>query len=192
MLRVNLLMLLALATLWGAQAGAQPSTQTSPQAPAPAAAPATGYRLGAADKVKITVFNEPTLSGEFLVNADGSIAVPLIGNVAALGRTAIDLQGSIEKKFADGYLRDPHVAVEVLTYRPFYIYGEVTRPGEYPYSAGLSVQKAVALAQGYTYRADRRRVYLKRSNDPAEKEIRLGGDVEIEPGDTIRIGERYF
>ena len=140
MLRVKLLMLLALASMWAAPAGAQTSTQT------PAQAPVTSYRLGAADKVKITVFNEPTLSGEFLVNADGSIAVPLIGNVAALGRTAIDLQQSIEQKFADGYLRDPHVAVEVLTYRPFYIYGEVTKPGEYPYSAGLSVQKAVALA----------------------------------------------
>jgi protein involved in polysaccharide export with SLBB domain len=192
MLRVNLLMLLTLATMWSAEVRAQaPAQINAPSAPTSAAA-TTSYRLGAADKVKITVFNEPTLSGEFLVNADGSIAVPLIGNVPALGRSAIDLQAAIEQKFADGYLRDPHVAVEVLTYRPFYIYGEVTKPGEYPYSAGLSVQKAVALAQGYTYRADRRRVYLKRATDPSEKEIRLGGDVEIQPGDTIRIGERYF
>ncbi|MEO6340208.1 MAG: polysaccharide biosynthesis/export family protein [Caulobacteraceae bacterium] len=190
MFRVRFFAFLALAfalTTWGLQSSAQPN-------PIPSAGAATpeAYKLGVADKIKITVFNEPTLSGEFLVNADGSIAVPLIGNVAAVGRSAIDLQQSIELKFADGYLREPHVAVEVLTYRPFYIYGEVTKPGEYAYSAGLSVSKAVALAQGYTYRADRRRVFLKRASDPSEKEIKESADVPIQPGDTIRIAERYF
>jgi protein involved in polysaccharide export with SLBB domain len=189
MFRVRFFSLLALAfalATWGLQSSAQTNPIPS------AGAEAEPYKLGVADKIKITVFNEPTVSGEFLVNADGSVAVPLIGNVAAVGRTAIDLQKSIEQKFADGYLREPHVAVEVLTYRPFYIYGEVTKPGEYPYSAGLSVSKAVALAQGYTYRADRRRVFLKRAGDPSEKEIRFSADVPIQPGDTIRIAERYF
>ena len=190
MFRVRFFSYLALAFAlagWGLQSFAQ----TSPAPPAVAEA-SEPYKLGVADKIKITVFNEPTLSGEFLVNADGSIAVPLIGNVAAMGRSAIDLQKSIEQKFADGYLREPHVVVEVLTYRPFYIYGEVTKPGEYPYSAGLSVSKAVALAQGYTYRADRKRVFLKRVGDPSERELRVSEDVPIQPGDTIRIAERYF
>lgn len=150
------------------------------------------YRLGVADKLKVTVFNEPTLSGEFLVNADGTIALPLIGNVTAAGRSATEVQKALEQQFADGYLREPKVAVEVLTYRPFYIYGEVVRPGEYPYAAGLSVLKAVALAQGFTYRADRRRVFLKRAEDGQEAEIRLSADQPIAPGDTIRVAERYF
>jgi polysaccharide export outer membrane protein len=149
------------------------------------------YRLGAADKIKITVFNEPTLSGDFLVNSDGTVAVPLIGNVPAIGRSAVELQKAIEQRFADGYLKDPRVVVEVLTYRPFYIYGEVTRPGEYPYSAGLSVLKAVALAQGFTYRADQRKIYLKRTS-AGEKEIRVSADELIQPGDTIRVAERFF
>jgi polysaccharide export outer membrane protein len=156
-----------------------------------AAASAAEYRLGAADKIKITVFNEPTLSGDFLVNSDGSVAVPLIGNVPAVGRSAVDLQKAIEQKFADGYLKDPRVVVEVLTYRPFYIYGEVTKPGEYPYSSGLSVLKAVALAQGFTYRADQRKIFLKRTS-AGEKEVRVTADELIQPGDTIRIAERFF
>jgi len=185
MLRVKILMAVALLATWTSEVQAQAAAQQ----PVPADA---AYKLGVADKIKITVFNEPTLSGEFLVNADGSIAVPLIGNVAAVGESAIQLQQAIEQKFADGYLREPHVVVEVLTYRPFYIFGEVTKPGEYPYSAGLSVLKAVALAQGYTYRADRKKVFLKRAGDPSEREIRVGDDIPIQPGDTIRIAERYF
>jgi len=186
MLRTSLIMLLSLVTAWGAQVSAQTPT-AAPTANATSAA----YRLGAADKIRVTVFNEPTLSGDFLVNSDGTVAVPLIGNVPAVGRTAVDLQQAIEVRFADGYLKEPRVVVEVLTYRPFYIYGEVTKPGEYPYSSGLSVLKAVALAQGFTYRADQRKIFLKRSNS-AEKELRVGADELIQPGDTIRVAERFF
>ena len=183
MLRACFVLMLALVTVWGSGVRAQ--------AAAPAASSAAEYKLGSADKIKITVFNEPTLSGEFLVNSDGSVAVPLIGNVPAVGHSAVDLQKAIEQKFADGYLREPRVVVEVLTYRPFYIYGEVTKPGEYPYSAGLSVLKAVALAQGFTYRADQRKIFLKRSSS-VEKEVRVTADELIQPGDTIRIAERFF
>jgi protein involved in polysaccharide export with SLBB domain len=185
MLRAFLILMLALMTVTVSPLQAQTVAAGA------AAAAAPDYRLGAADKIKITVFNEPTLSGDFLVNSDGSVAVPLIGNVPALGRSAVELQKAIEQKFGEGYLKEPRVVVEVLTYRPFYIYGEVTKPGEYPYSSGLSVLKAVALAQGFTYRADQRKIFLKRSA-AGGKEIRVTADELIQPGDTIRIAERFF
>ena len=149
------------------------------------------YRLGTADKVKVTVFNETTLSGEYVVSSDGSIAFPLIGNVPAAGRTPVELQKAIRNQLADGYLVNPNVAVEIESFRPFYIYGEVNHPGEVPYESGMTVLKAVALAQGFTYRADRHRIYLKRSAVPGA-EVRAGEDAVVQPGDTIRVGERYF
>jgi polysaccharide export outer membrane protein len=186
MLRAILILVLALTT-----ASVSPLQAQIVATGAASAATVADYRLGAADKIKITVFNEPTLSGDFLVNSDGSVAVPLIGNVPAIGRSAVELQKAIELKFGDGYLKDPRVVVEVLTYRPFYIYGEVTKPGEYPYSSGLSVLKAVALAQGFTYRADQRKIFLKRTAAGGE-EIRVSADELIQPGDTIRVAERFF
>lgn len=149
------------------------------------------YKLGDADKVRVIVFNEPTLSGEFTVNAGGSISVPLVGEVAATGRTTTELQADIEQKLRAGYLRDPHVSIDVLTFRPFYILGEVTSPGQYPYSAKLTVMNAVATAKGFTYRADKRRVYIKHPGG-AEQAVPLTAGVLVAPGDTIRIGERYF
>src|SRR4051812_38933962 len=107
--------LLALLSLGAGQA----SAQSAPSAQPPLNAV---YKLGVADKIRITVYNEPTLSGEFRINADGSVSVPLIGNMQAAGASALDLQGALEAKYAEGFLRDPHIGVEVLTYRPFYIY----------------------------------------------------------------------
>lgn len=175
---------------------ALPATgQSAPPAvsasPAPAAADA-GYRLGAADKVRVIVFNEPTLSGEFTVGDSGMLSLPLIGTVQALGRSTRELTDDITAKLADGYLINPRVSLDVLTYRPFYILGEVTKPGEYPYSAGLTVMNAVARAEGFTYRANKRRVFIKRAGQPQEQRVDLTPDLQVMPGDTIRIGERYF
>lgn len=153
---------------------------------------ATDYRLGVADKVRVLVFNEPTLSGEFTVNASGAISTPLIGEVAALGRTTTELQTDIEQKLRAGYLRDPHVSIDVLTFRPYYILGEVNSPGEYPFATGLTVLNAVATAKGFTYRADKRRVHIKHLNGGPEQTLPLSASVPVMPGDTVRIGERYF
>ena len=177
--------LLALLSLWGGQAGAQVAT-TAATPPLSAT-----YKLGVADKIRITVFNEPTLSGDFLINADGSVSLPLIGNMIAAGSSAVELQAVLEAKFGEGFLRDPHVGVEVLTYRPFYIYGQVTRPGEYPYSQGLSVLKAVALAQGFTNRANKKTPYVQRAGGGV-KEVPVTVDAPIQPGDVIRIADRNF
>ncbi len=157
----------------------------------PAAESSGDYRLGTADKVRVIVYNEPTLSGEFTVSDNGTLSLPLIGDVPANGRSPREVASDIQAKLADGYLREPRVSLDVLTYRPFYILGEVTKPGEYAYSNGLTALNAVARAQGFTYRANKRKVYLKRAGESAEKEVNIDG-LEIRPGDTLRIGERYF
>jgi protein involved in polysaccharide export with SLBB domain len=188
----------AAATSANAQAPAQGSvgSATSGQA-----APAVGahvdldnsYRFGTADRVRIIVFNEPTLSGEFNVNSDGNLSLPLIGNVKASGRTPNEVISDVQSKLADGYLREPRVSLDVLTYRPFYIMGEVNKPGEYPYSNGLTVMNAVARAEGFTYRANRNHVFIKRAGKTTEQDFNLRKeDPGVQPGDTVRIGERYF
>jgi protein involved in polysaccharide export with SLBB domain len=178
------------ATAAGGQGFAQAVATTPPPPPAPLAL--DDYKLGAGDKIRILVYNEPNLSGEFLVNAAGVIAVPLIGDVTALSRTVTEIRSEIEQRLGAGYLRAPQVSIDVLTFRPFYILGEVNKPGDYPYSAGLNVLRAVATANGYTYRADKRHVYLKRAGEIAEKKYPMSADLPIQPGDTVRIGERYF
>jgi polysaccharide export outer membrane protein len=150
------------------------------------------YKLGTGDRLRLIVFDEPTLSGEFAINAGGSLALPLIGSIAAAGHTTVELTESIRAKLAGGYLRDPRVSIDVLTYRPFYILGEVMRPGEYPYSIGLTVMNAVAKAQGFTYRANERHIFIKAADSPRENEVALTSATEVHPGDTIRIAERYF
>lgn len=152
----------------------------------------TDYRLGSADKVRITVFNEPTLTGEFVVGPSGDLSLPLIGSVSATGSTTAELGQRIQTRLADGYLRDPKVSIDVLTYRPYYILGEVNQPGEYPFSARLTVINAVATAKGFTYRANQGRVFVKSAGSSVEREVPLSSDLLVQPGDTLRFGERYF
>ncbi|MFN3513210.1 MAG: polysaccharide biosynthesis/export family protein [Phenylobacterium sp.] len=150
------------------------------------------YRLGPADKVRITVFGEETLTGEYSVSGAGFISFPLIGEVRASDRTLAQVREEIRAKLADGYLREPRISAEVLTFRPFYILGEVNRPGQYPYTDGLTVPKAVATAGGFTYRANQKRVFIKRSDSPNEETYNLTAETVVAPGDIIRIGERFF
>jgi len=156
-------------------------------------AQAGGYHLGAGDKLRITVYNEPALTGEYSVTPAGAVAFPLIGTVNVADHTIEQVTADITHRLDGGYVQDPRVSVEVLNFRPFYILGEVNKPGEYPYSSGLTVDKAVALAGGFTYRANSRVGFLRRDNGPAEGSVALRGTpVAVQPGDTIRIGERYF
>ena len=174
-------------------ASAAPIAATTPDlAEAGVVREVPAYRLGAADKLRITVFGEEALSGEFLVNGSGQVSMPLIGEVQASGLTLPQFQERVAAALADGYLNEPRVSAEVLNYRPFYILGEVKKPGEYPYTAGLTVVNAVATAEGFTYRADTRRVYIKRADSTAENPYPLTTAIQGAPGDTIRIGERFF
>jgi protein involved in polysaccharide export with SLBB domain len=171
-------------------AGAPARAATTASA-GPAAA-AYDYRLGPGDKLRITVFGEDGLTGEFFVAGNGRISFPLIGEVPAGGKTVQAVQDEITAALRDGYLKDPKVSAEVLIFRPYYILGEVTKPGEYPYRDGITVMNAVATAGGFTYRANTKYVYLKKSNEDIEHKVRLTDDLKIEPGETARIIERYF
>ena len=150
------------------------------------------YRLGPGDQVRLVVFGEAELSGEFVVSGAGVISVPLIGDVPAQGRTVAEVQRAVEEALRSRYILDPQVSAEVLTYRPFYVLGEVNRPGTYPYASGLTVLNAVATAGGFTYRADTRRVFIRRDGSTAEEAYLIGPTLQVAPGDTIRIAERLF
>lgn len=150
------------------------------------------YRLGSGDHVRVTVYGEPNLSGEFTVDGRGSVALPLIGNVSAAGSNAGELEKKIIDRLSPEYLTDPKVAVEVITYRPFYIVGEVRNPGSYPYVNGMSVINAVALAGGFTYRAQENGFDISRTIDGDPRRIYGKKTTEILPGDVISVRERYF
>ena len=164
---------------------------SAPVTPLSSAEAAT-YPLGPGDRLSIITFDEPQLTGAFSVGANGMISLPWIGDVPAQGRTEDELRADIEARLKDGYILNPQVSLQVLTYRPFYILGEVNRPGEYPFVNGLTVMSAVATAQGFTYRADKKRVYIKRVGEHTEFKLPLSSTTEVRAGDTIRIGERYF
>jgi len=153
---------------------------------------ATEYTLGTGDRVKLTVFNEPTLSGEFDVDSSGVIALPLIGNIKAVGETPRQVEQAISTKLASGYMRDPRVNVEVLKYRPFYIIGEVSKPGEYPYRNGMNLMSAVAVASGFTYRANDQTVYIRRAGQSQEYSYPATTTTMVFPGDIVRVPERIF
>lgn len=149
------------------------------------------YRLGPGDQLRITVFNETELSGQFVVGSQGSIAYPLVGEVRAGGMTIAEFTEGVRQALL-AYIRAPNVSVQVENYRPFFILGEVQRPGTYPYSASLTVLNAVATAGGFTYRANRGRVFVRHANEQEEQSLPLTIATPVLPGDTIRIGERLF
>lgn len=150
------------------------------------------YRLNVNDKVKVTVFNEQSLSGEFIVGAGNTISFPLIGAVEAAGLTAEELGKAITTKLADGYLNDPKVAVEIQTFKPVYVLGEVNHPGKFDYVQGMTVLQAIASAEGFSYRANKNVVLIKHPGVSAETPVEITPDLKVYPGDTIRVAERYF
>lgn len=208
---INGLMVLAVTLLFGAllpAAYAQdlpgPSMRTTP-APTSSAVPQTlpvqggavaitdeHYRLGTGDKLKVTVYGEDDLSGEFLVDGSGQVQLPLVGQVKAATLTIHEFVAEVTKSLQEGYLKDPKVSVEVLNYRPFYIIGEVNKPGEYPFESGLNVLGAIALAGGYTYRANDNDVYVRRAGSDKEERLTAGSATKVYPGDIIRVAERLF
>jgi len=152
----------------------------------------TDYKLGPGDKVRVTVFNEDDLSGEFQIDGSGYVRLPLIGQVRAGGFSAHQLEGDVEAALEDGYLKSPRVNVEVTTYRPFYIIGEVNRPGPYPYVSNMSALDAVALAGGYTERAVESTVYIRHEGQTEEHDVPADETVKIHPGDVVRVKQTIF
>jgi protein involved in polysaccharide export with SLBB domain len=150
------------------------------------------YRLGVGDKVKISVFGENELSGPFEIGAGGMLALPLIGEIPAKGQTVTDLRRAIESRLKAGYLKDPKVSVEVTAYRPFYVHGEVRSGGEVAFKNGVTVRDAIAIAGGYTYRANHSYVLLIREGSAQEIRVQLPSTDIVMPGDNIRVPERFF
>jgi len=186
----NLLGLLAALTIASCQVV---GTFPTEEAPAQTVNPAVGYRLEPGNKVRLNVFNEPNLSGEYSLDQIGNIAIPLVGNVAAAGLTAQELARRVEERLKrDGFLQSPDVAVEVQTFRPFYVLGEVRQPGEFPYTNGMTVLSAIARAGGYDYRASQGRVVLVRMVGDAQKEYIATERTPILPGDIVKVLERRF
>jgi protein involved in polysaccharide export with SLBB domain len=165
------------------QASAQTSSSSSS---------ADGYVLGPNDRIRLKVYGEPDITGEYEISNSGQVSIPLAGHIKAAGATTRQLEKSIASALAKGIVRDPRVNVEIAQYRPYYILGEVKKSGEYPYRNGLTVMDAVASAGGFTYRANENKVFLRRAGAGAEETYPLDAPVPVYPGDNIRIPERYF
>ena len=146
------------------------------------------YHLDAGDKLRVVVYGQEGLTNTYAIDAGGSITMPLIGAVAARGKTPAGLAADISARLRNGYIREPSVAVEVESYRPFFILGEVAAPGQYPYVPNMSVESAVAIAGGFSPRAKRDSVTL--THNAGRAVVPLG--TSIGPGDTILVGERWF
>jgi polysaccharide export outer membrane protein len=176
---------------------ASPRRTYAPAQEAYAAAPMpvahdTAYRLDAGDKLRVVVYGQEGLTNTYAIDAGGSITMPLIGSVPARGRTPAGLAAEISGKLRNGYIRDPSVAVEIEAYRPFFILGEVAAPGQYPYVPNMSVESAVAIAGGFSPRAQRDRVTLTHTDNAGLNRAVVPLGTPLSPGDTVLVGERWF
>ena len=174
----------------------QPAQYAPPQA-AYAAAPIpvaydAAYRLDAGDKLRVVVYGQEGLTNTYAIDAGGSITMPLIGSVPARGRTPAGLAAEITGRLRNGYIREPSVAVEIESYRPFFILGEVAAPGQYPYVPNMSVESAVAIAGGFSPRAKRDQVTLTHTDSSGSTRYVVPLGTAISPGDTVLVGERWF
>ena len=150
------------------------------------------YTLAAGDRLRIIVFGQDGLSNSYAVDGGGRISMPLIGLVAALGLTTAQLERSIEARLRNGFLREPRVSVEVEQYRPFYVLGEVTTSGQFPYVNAMTAQTAVAIAGGFTARAERDVVTLTRQIRGQLVSANVPITYPVKPGDTVLVRERWF
>jgi len=156
------------------------------------AAATAAPKLQPGDKIRVTVYGEDKLSGDYQIDQSGLISLPLAGTVEAVGLTQSQLEQALSKKFRSEYLRNPKVTVTIATLQPFYLMGEVEKPGEYSYRSGLNVLTALAIAGGPTYRASKNTVQIQRRGETSMREYPISTSVPILPGDVIRVPERYF
>jgi protein involved in polysaccharide export with SLBB domain len=161
--------------------------------PAPIPPPAMASSLQVGDQVTLSVYGEPNLSGVYSVNPGGFLDLPLIGAVRAVGYTPTELSRVIETRYSEGnFLQQAHATVVVTQYQPIYIFGEVVKPGQYPYQTGLNVLTAITTAGGLTYRGSRDDVLIERAGQQVWNKYPLQSSVTVLPGDVIRVPERYF
>ncbi len=150
------------------------------------------YRLDSGDKLRVVVFGQEGLSNSYAVDQSGRITMPLIGGVSARGMTTNELAQAVSDRLRQGYIREPHVAAEIETYRPFFVLGEVTTPGQFAYVPDMTAEKAVAIAGGFTPRGYRQQVELHRVMDGRVMRANVPLDYPLHPGDTVVVAERWF
>lgn len=177
--------------LFNSTAGA-PQYAAAPYGYASAASHDAPYTLDAGDKLRVIVFGQDGISNTYLVDAGGNVNLPLVGTVPARGATAQQLSQRIAERLKQGYVREPHVTVEVETNRPFFILGEVTNPGQYPYVADMTVEKAIAIAGGFAPRASKSQVELTRGAQGEQIKSDVPLTYPVRPGDTLLVKERWF
>jgi protein involved in polysaccharide export with SLBB domain len=169
------------------------STPIVPMAAAGGGSPGDSNKLGPNDRLRITVFGQPTLTGEYTLDGNGVLAFPLIGNVPADGSTTSELQQKIAAKLAPDYLVNPSVSAEIVTRRPFYVIGEVQKPGNYPYVSDMTAVNAIAMAGGFTRRARKNDFYIRRlDKDGKMVRIEANAGTVLQAGDTLEVRERVF
>ena len=181
--RPAILLILALALSACASAGPRPGPDASFEAP---------YTLDGGDKLRVTVFGQEGLTNSYAVDGAGRISMPLIGRVDARGLTTAQVASNITTKLRAGFVREPHVAVEVETFRPFFILGEVTAAGQYAYVNNLTVETAIAIAGGFTPRANRATFTIVRNINGVASSASVPLHFNVRPGDTITVHERWF
>lgn len=192
--KLALLVLLALTAvgLSACAGGTSKPADVIGSAEAPEVLATPEYQLGSGDRLRIIVFRHDDLSGEFQLDGTGRFAMPLVGTIDAKGLTTRQLEEAIKKAYQDGqYLIDPQVSVAVTNFRPFYITGEVNRPGSYEFVDGMTVDQAISLAGGFGYRAAKDEVMIKRGGSGAQSVI-VTGSQAVTPGDIIEVPERFF
>ena len=163
---------------------------TTDPLPPPSGGP---YRLGSGDEVRLTVYGDPQMSGEYDVSDAGDLSLPLLGDVPATGLTERQLCDRLADRLRAGHLMtEPSVAADVIRYRPVYVLGEVEHPGSYPYQPGLTMLSAVALAGGFTYRGIKDEATVVRTGSGAAVKGSVTPDDFLEPGDVLSVGERFF
>ncbi|QPC87445.1 polysaccharide export protein [Mesorhizobium sp. NBSH29] len=150
------------------------------------------YRLGAGDRIRVTVFEQEALTNTYSIDQSGYLAFPLVGAISARGHTAQEIESQIAAKLKQGYLRDPDVSVEIDRYRPIFVMGEVGAAGQYSYVPGMTVQKAIAAAGGYSARANQANVDITRDINGKVMTGRVLTSDPLLPGDTVYVRERLF
>jgi polysaccharide export outer membrane protein len=193
-LRIVLLCLLpalALAGCTGAPATYQ-SAQAASFGPPPNRGTTGPYVLGPGDKVRLKIYGDADVNGDYEVNSAGFVSIPLVGQIKAAGLTTAQLENALKARMRGKVANDPKVNVEIATYASFYVHGEVKKAGVYPFQPGLTVADAVATAGGLTYRANEDKVLLRRAGSNETVIVPVEGSVRVYPGDNLRVAERYF
>jgi protein involved in polysaccharide export with SLBB domain len=150
------------------------------------------YRLAPDDRLRINVYGEPNLSGEYAVNSEGDISFPLVGVFHVQGSTVNEVVVQLTSALTTRYYKNAHLTVDLIASRPIYVLGEVNKAGQFPYQSGMTVLAAVATAGGFTYRANQKVVLIRHPGEAAEQRQALTADLPVQPGDTVRVRERNF